>query len=70
MTDPVVQVIDEANDEIVYTLRIRGRTWRPKVFKQGTYTIKLGEPDTGQMKTFQGVRSLTADRRQTLRVAF
>ena len=46
-TDPVVQVIDESNDEIVYTLRIRGRSWRPKVFtKSGAYTVKVGEPAT------------------------
>jgi len=38
-----VQLINEANDEIVYTLRIKGRSFRPKVFQVGTYTIKVGE---------------------------
>lgn len=42
-TDSVVQVIDEANGEVVYTLRIKGRTFRPKVFHKGTYTIHVGE---------------------------
>ncbi len=51
MTDPVVQVIDDAG-EIVYTLRIRGREFRPKVFREGTYTIRVGD------KEFKGIESL------------
>ncbi len=42
-TNPVVQIIDESGNEIVYTLRIRGNRFRPKVFKKGSYTIKVGE---------------------------
>jgi hypothetical protein len=41
--EPVVQVIDEANNEVVYTIRIRGQVFRPKVFRAGTYTIRIGE---------------------------
>jgi hypothetical protein len=52
---PVVQVIDEQLGEVVYTIRIRGTTWRPKVFKQGLYTIRVGEGDSVQV--FQGVSS-------------
>ncbi|MHC4114317.1 MAG: metallophosphoesterase family protein [Planctomycetota bacterium] len=43
MTNPVVQVIDESSGEIVYTLRINGTTFEPKVFGKGTYTIKVGK---------------------------
>jgi len=43
MTDPLVQVIDESNGEVVYTLRIRGTTFRPKVFAEGRYRVKVGE---------------------------
>ena len=39
--DPVVQVIDESNNEIVYTLRIRGSGFTPKVRKPGKYTVKV-----------------------------
>ena len=56
LTDPVVQVIDESNDEVVYTLRINGTSFRPKVFKDGTYTLKVGDPDAGIMKTLKGVQ--------------
>ena len=41
--DPVVQVRDDETGEVVYTLRIKGETWRPKVFKEGDYTIRVGE---------------------------
>ena len=66
--DPVVQVIDEYLDEVVYTLRIRGASWRPKVFKQGTYTIRVGEGDA--IKALHGVKSIGADEERFLDVEF
>ena len=69
MTDPVVQVIDESNGEIVYTLRIRGTSFRPKVFKKGLYTINVGEPGTEKMKMLENVRALPEGEAQTLEVA-
>ena len=55
IADPVVQVISEADDEVVYTLRIKGIFFRPKVFKEGMYTVKIGEPGTTKMKTLQSL---------------
>jgi hypothetical protein len=63
-----VQVIDESNDEIVYTLRINGDSFRPKVFKKGKYTVKIGEPGTDKMKTLKGVRSLPPEKTRKRRV--
>jgi hypothetical protein len=57
--DPVVQVIDEDNGEVVYTLRINGNEFRPKVFKKGTYTVKIGEGPRQQ--THANVPSISAD---------
>jgi ribosomal protein L6P/L9E len=70
MRNPIVQVIDELNDEIVYTLRINGTSYRPKVFKKGNYTVKVGQPDTGKMKTLEGIRSLPPNRTKKIRVKF
>lgn len=54
MENPVVQVINESTGEIVYTVRIQGNRFRPKVFKDGTYTVKIGEqPDN--MKSYTGL---------------
>lgn len=41
--DPVVQIIDEDTGNVVYTLRINGRRFSPKVFREGTYTVRVGE---------------------------
>ncbi len=57
MKNPVVQVINEKTKEIEYTLRIRGTSFRPKVFqKDATYTIKAGEQGTKKMRTMKGIR--------------
>ncbi|MGH9340563.1 MAG: hypothetical protein ACRD1R_13460 [Acidobacteriota bacterium] len=66
--DPVVQVIDEDLDEVVYTLRINGSTWRPKLFKEGTYTIRVGEGDNVQV--LEEVAALAPDQQQTLDIEF
>lgn len=67
-TNPVVQVIDEFDHEIVYTIRINGDTWRPKVFREGPYTLHIGEGDA--RKTLTGVRSLTEKAEDVLVIAF
>ncbi len=67
--DPVVQVIDEDLGEVVYTLRIKGNTFRPKVFKHGTYTVRIGEGRTA--KTIKGLASRLPDAEETrLRVEY
>jgi len=69
MKDPVVQVVDEAGGEVVYTLRIKGNEFRPKVFSEGTYTIRVGEqPDT--MKELSGIRVLPPEEHGELAVRF
>jgi hypothetical protein len=47
--DPMVQVINEEHGEVVYSLRIVGQTFRPKVFQAGgRYTIRVGDEETWQ----------------------
>lgn len=70
MTNPVIQVIDESNDEIVYTLRINGTSYRPKVFKKGKYTVKVGQQGTDKMKTLTQISSLTPPRTKKINVKF
>lgn len=55
VNNPVIQVIHEDSGEIIYTLRIKGKHYRPKVFKEGTYTIVVSEPDTNLRKTYTGL---------------
>lgn len=41
-TNPVVQVVDQKSNEILYTLRIEGKTFAPHIPKGRTFTIKAG----------------------------
>jgi len=66
--DPVVQVVSQASGEVVYTLRIKGTSFRPKVFAAGLYTVHVGEGES--RRSFHDVRSLSADSTATLKVAF
>lgn len=70
MRDPVIQVIDEAEGDIVYTLRIKGASFRPKVFKEGSYTVKVEDPDTGKMKVLQTILPLSHKVEKTIKVEF
>ncbi len=57
MEDPVVQLVDEANGEVVYTLRIAGTRFTPKVFTPtGSYTLIVGEPGTARTRTLRGIQ--------------
>ena len=66
--DPLVIVRDEANGELVYAIRIRGNSFRPWVFHQGTYTIEVGDQDAGRMRTLKGVRTVSRNSRTTLQI--
>jgi hypothetical protein len=61
MRDPVVQVIDEFTDEMVYTLRIQGQSFQPHVFSEGKYTVRIGELGTSRVKELFGVRATSAN---------
>lgn len=52
---PVVQVLDEAGKEVLYTLRVPASGFRPPVFAPGKYTLRVIEPETGKAKELKGV---------------
>src|SRR5262249_47280123 len=64
---PVVQVIDEASGEVVYSLRIAGRSFKPHVFAPGRYTVRITEPETGKLQELRGLVA-HADNDSTLEV--
>ena len=67
--DPVVQVVDQSDGQIVYTLRIKGRRFRPKVFAAGLYTVRVGQPPAA-MKEFKDVEALPPSDSAELKVDF
>ncbi len=68
LTNPVFQVIDEANNEILLTIRAKTNSYKPKVFKKGVYTVIIGEPGTEKIKILKNVQSvgINEQRRQTV----
>ena len=60
-TNPVIQVIEKDSQEVVYTLRLQGNSFRPKVFAEGLYEIKIDDPEAGKSKTLTDVRASSAE---------
>jgi len=52
LENPVVQVVAEDSDDILYTYRIRGSSFTPHVYAPGKYTVKIGKnlPDLKSLK--------------------
>jgi hypothetical protein len=59
MQEPVVSVVNQAGGEVVYTIRMKGAEFRPRVFAAGLYTVKVGEPGTKKMRTIENVEVST-----------
>ncbi len=68
MSNPVVQVINQRTGEVVYTLRIRGNSFAPKVFERGLYTVRVGELGTARVKTLTNLHVVGAGARKTIEV--
>ncbi|MEM6471484.1 MAG: hypothetical protein AAF802_18120 [Planctomycetota bacterium] len=47
--DPVIQLIDSATDEIVYTLRINGKSFTPHAPKKGSFIVKAGKESASKV---------------------
>lgn len=54
--NPVVKVIESDSGELLYTLRINGSKFRPKVFEDKSYKIEIGDPDSGKWKTITDLK--------------
>jgi len=70
MLDPVLQIVSELDGKIIYTIRINGTKFQPKVFKEGKYTLKIGEPGTNRMKEFTAIPASGYEKHDTLLVEF
>jgi alkaline phosphatase D len=56
LKSPVVIIINEETDEIIYSIRLKQNTFKPKVFNPSVkYKIKVGEPDEGLWQVKNGV---------------
>lgn len=66
----VVQVIDEADGEVVYSVRVRGGRFQPGVYAQGAFTIKAGRdrPDRVSLRGLTASTSAKAAGTRRIRV--
>lgn len=56
MEKPVVQIINEKTNEVIYALRLNKNNLIAKVFDASVkYTIKVGEPDTDTWQVKKGI---------------
>jgi len=65
---PVVQVVEEATGELLYTVRAKTNRFRPKVFSHGRFALTVSDPDLALTASRQGVQSLPPGRRETLEI--
>ncbi len=54
---PVVQVINDKTQEVLYTLRVKGKSFQPKVYTTDPHSIKLGKdrPSNGLVSNIKPV---------------
>ena len=55
--DPVVQVQRSATGEVVYTLRVKGKSFTPLVREAGAYTVIAYDPDGDFRKEWKGIQA-------------
>lgn len=53
---PVVQVISDADQQVLYTVRVRDDEFQPPVYGPGKYTVKIGKDRPDQI-TYQGLEA-------------
>lgn len=70
LQQPVVQVINEENGELVYALRLSNNLFRPFVFEEGQYRLKVGEPDNNQWKELGNLTPKDSTNLQPLHLNF
>jgi alkaline phosphatase D len=68
LLNPVIQVFNQQSGELVYALRIKGHSFRPKVYENSQYRVRVGEPDKNIWREHQNLIPDTEER--TIRYSF
>lgn len=66
--NPVVQIVEESSGDVLYTTRVRSGIYRPKVYANGKYTIRVGE-GLPILKSVSGVQSVDANSKKKLTIS-
>jgi hypothetical protein len=66
---PVIQVIKEPLEKIIYTRRLKGTEFQPGVFEAGIYKVRIGEP--GEiMKEIKGLKTIKKGEKKVIEIDF
>jgi len=60
VTNPIIQVIQESTNEIVYTVRAQGNTFTPRVLHDGKYTVRVRS--ASKTKSLTGLAASTSQK--------
>lgn len=60
VTNPVVQVIDQGTGEMLYTVRVKGKRFQPRVYGSGPYAVKVGK-DRPEIEVLTGAKPQEKD---------
>jgi len=58
--DPVVEIINQTTGELEYILRIKGNEFKPKIFSNDKFIVKVGYPEKKLVKEFSDIIPDTA----------
>jgi hypothetical protein len=59
---PIVQVTDQATGQAVYTVRIPGRGFTPRVAREGVYSVRIFDDERNYSEVVRDLRSRPANR--------
>lgn len=59
LTNPVIQVFKQETGELEYSLRIKGQSFRPKVYDNSQYRVLMGDPDRNLWREYENLRPNT-----------
>ena len=66
---PIVEVFEAKSGELVYSLRVNDKVFRPKVFREGNYFVKVTDDKLGKSMVFNALNTFS-DQLPTLKVDF
>lgn len=65
--NPVLELHNQQTGELEYALRISEKSFKPKVFEESLYTIRIGDPDENRWREFN---DLSSGEEQTIHCIF
>ncbi|MFC2123183.1 alkaline phosphatase D family protein [Bacteroidota bacterium] len=68
--NPVLKIIDQESGELVYSIRIAGNNFTPKIFKQGIYQVEIIDPESGKIRVLSDITLNIENPGKTITITF